>query len=231
MLRHIPLGGIDNLRDLGGYAAENGCTTAWGRIFRSDTPKGLSDCDIRWLLDQKVTTLIDLRSGEEAARVPNQLAEHPAFHYHHCPLLGGEITMEREDEIGVGYFQTLDRKDSVREVMRLILNAPDGVLFHCMAGKDRTGMIAMLLLTLAGVSRADVLADYQISETYLEEMVRQLKATWVDMPYFAGRSRASYMETCLRLLSEKYGTVPAYLKATGLTDQELSRLKDKLLTD
>lgn len=225
MLRHIPLGGFENLRDLGGYACADGKITAWEHIFRADTPKGLSEDDIQWLLERNVTTLIDLRSTEEAQKYPNQLKDHPEFRYHHCPLLGGDITKEREELVGVGYFETLDRRDSVRDVMRLILAAPGGVLYHCMAGKDRTGMISMLLLTTAGVGRADVLADYQVSESYIKEMADRLKAAWPEMHHFAGLSRMEYMMTCLKLLEEKYGSVDRYLRATGLTEDELTRLK------
>lgn len=229
MLRHVPLGSMHNLRDLGGYPTADGRITAWERFFRSDTPRGLSESDIQWLLDRKVTTIIDLRSDGEVSRLPNQLADHPGFFYHHCPLLGGEITEITESEVGHGYFRTLDRRESMGRVMRLILDAPDGVLFHCMAGKDRTGMTAMLLLSLAGVGRADILADYQVSETYLEALICQFKAAWVDMPAFAGQSKRAYMETCMDLLTEQYGSVPAYLRAVGLNDAELASLRAKLL--
>lgn len=229
MLRHIPLGDILNLRDLGGYQGAEGKTTVWEKYLRADTPMGLSEADIQWLLAREITTLIDLRSAGEVARHPNQLADHPGFHYHHSPLLGGEVTQQREEDVGVGYFHVLDGKTSVLNTLRLILDAPKGVLFHCTAGKDRTGMIAMLLLSLAGVGRKDILADYQVSETYLEELVRQLAAAWPEMPAFAGQSRVEYMETCIRLLLAEYGSIHGYLLVAGLTEGELDTLRGRLL--
>lgn len=229
MLRHISLGTMYNLRDLGGYPTVDGGQTAWGRFFRGDTPLGLSEAEIQWLLDRRVTTIIDLRSAAEAGMYPNQLADRPGFRYHHCPLLGGEITEATEDEVGRGYFRTLDRRESVREILRLILAAPEGVLFHCMAGKDRTGMISMLLFTLAGADRLEILADYQLSEIYLTEMVRRLTALRPDMPAYAGRSKREYMETCMDLLEAKYGSIYDYLLATGLTRKELEALRTRLL--
>lgn len=228
MLRHIPLGDMYNLRDLGGYPAAGGAVTAWERFLRGDNPMGLSDGDLRWLLGRDITTVIDLRSAEEVARRPDQLSETSGFFYHHCAFLGGELVQTREEDVGRGYFEALDRGVSVLNVMRLILSAPGGVLFHCTAGKDRTGMIAMLLESLAGVGRLDILADYQVSETYLEELVRHMAATWPEMPAFAGQSRSAYMEQCMDMLTEKYGSIPGYLRAIGLTEQELDALRAKL---
>ena len=72
MLRRIPLGKMNNLRDLGGYPAGDG-VTVWERFLRGDNPAGLSEQDIQWLRERDITTIVDLRSGEELARQPDQL--------------------------------------------------------------------------------------------------------------------------------------------------------------
>lgn len=231
MLRHITLGGMQNLRDIGGYPALEGHVTAWERLLRGDNPAGLTETEIRWLLDREITTIVDLRSDEETVRKPDQLATHPDFHYFHSPLLGGERLPNLEADVARAYFNTLDRKVSPCQTLRLIAQAPGGVLFHCTAGKDRTGMIAALLLSLVGVSRADVLADYQVSEVYLAEIIAQIKEVFPDLAPFAGASKSAYMDDCLDILEEAYGSVPGYLRAIGLSEGELDALRAKVLAE
>ena len=174
MLRRIPLGKMNNLRDLGGYPAGDG-VTVWERFLRGDNPTGLSEQDIQWLRERDITTIVDLRSGEELARQPDQLRGQPGFLYHHCPLVGIEKLPNLEADIGRAHFEAMDRLTCVGRAMRILAAAPGGVLFHCTAGKDRTGILAMLLLSLAGVAREDILADYQISETYLAEIIQLIQ--------------------------------------------------------
>ena len=230
LLRHIPLGNMNNLRDLGGYPAAGGRVTAWERLLRGDNPTGLSEKDIEWLVDRDITTVIDLRSEEETKRKPDQLAGETDFRYFHAPMLGGERMPNLERDVGRGYFQVLDRKESACRILRLIAEAPGGVLFHCTAGKDRTGMVAALLLSLAGVSREDILADYQVSEIYLAEIIRRIRMSVPDLVPFAGMSKSKYMAECLALLDEAYGSVSGYLRAVGLSELEMAALRAKVLT-
>ena len=229
MLRHIPLGRMYNLRDLGGYPVPGG-VTAWERLLRGDNLEGLTEEDLRWLLDRGITTVVDLRSEAETGRKPDQLASQPGFYYFHCPLLSeGDGMPNLETDVGQGYFRMLDGSDLVAKAMRTVAAAPAGVLFHCTAGKDRTGLLAALLLGLAGAERTELLADYQVSETYLADVIRQIKARVPDLSAFAGASKAEYLSGCLDLLEEKYGSIPGYLRAIGLTEEELTALRGKLL--
>lgn len=229
MLRHIPLGTMMNLRDLGGYPTADGRETKWERLLRGDQPATLTDSDLCWLLDRNITTVVDLRSEGEMLHGPDPLASAQGFAYFHCPLSGGGFMPNLEDDVGKGYFTLLDEGNRMRAVMRRIAAAPGGVLFHCSAGKDRTGCTAALLLLLAGVSMPDVLADYQVTETYIMEFIKLLKAEEPDSPAFWGQSRPAYMERCIGHLLEKYGTVAGYLRAIGLTEAELDHLSAKLL--
>ena len=89
--------------------------------------------------------------------------------------------------------------------------------------------MAALLLGFAGVERADLLADYQVSETYLADIIRQIKTKVPTLSAFAGASKAEYLSDCLDLLEEKYGSLSGYLRAIGLTEEELTALRGKLL--
>ena len=231
MYRRIRLGKMLNLRDLGGYPASGGNTTRWGRLLRGDNPKGLAATDSDWLLARGITTVNYLRSTAETEKLPDELAGQPGFTYRHLPLSGGVKLPHEEELVGWGYFQMLERKEEVAAVLAAIADAPDGVLFHCMAGKDRTGCVAALLLTLAGVDRLDILADYQVSETYIRPVIQWMKQTQADLPAYVGASRPAYLEDCLDRLEGTYGSVPDYLRATGLSEGQLDRLRRKLLEE
>lgn len=229
MLRHIPLGDMMNLRDLGGYRAAGGQETKWERLLRGDVPSGFTEEDLLWLLDRNITTVIDLRSAPELARRGDQLATAPGFTYFHISLVGGENLPDLEESIPKGYFDMLDSKVCMGEILRTVAHAPGGVLFHCTAGKDRTGCTAALLLLLCGVEMVDVLADYQVSMTYIAPLIRRVRAELPSAPAYLGASKSEYMEGCIALLTEKYGTVENYLLAAGLTVEELELLRAKLL--
>lgn len=231
MQRRIVLGKMLNLRDLGGYPTADGRTTRWGVLLRGDNPMGITDADASWLLERNITTVIDLRSPAEGEQLPDELAQRPGFSYHFIPMSGGEKLPNEEELIGLGYFRTLERKEIVRTVLETIADAPGGVLFHCMAGKDRTGCIAALLLTLVGVDKLDILADYQVSELYIRPVIRWMKKTRAELPAYVGSSKPEYLEDCLDRLERTYGSVTDYLRAIGLTQPVLDRLKGKLLLE
>ena len=231
MERRIVLGKMLNLRDLGGYPTADGRTTRWGVLLRGDNPMGLTDADVQLLLERNITTIVDLRSPAEARQFPDELTARSGFSCHFIPMSTGEKLPNEEELIGLGYFRTLERKDTIRAVLETITDAPGGVLFHCMAGKDRTGCIAALLLTLAGVDRLDILADYQVSELYIRPVIRWMRETRSDLPAYVGLSKPEYLEDCLERLEEAYGSVLDYLYAAGLTDPVLDRLKRKLLEE
>ena len=101
MLRHIQLGRMHNLRDLGGYPVPGG-ETVWETLLRGDNPEGLTVGDLRWLQDRGITTVVDLRSEAEVMRKPDQLASQSGFHYFHCPLLAeGDGMPNLETEVGL----------------------------------------------------------------------------------------------------------------------------------
>lgn len=230
-MRRILLCGMENLRDLGGYPlAGRGSErfTRWGSLYRGDLPKQVTQADRQRLRELGITTVVDLRSKEEIERKPDPLAQELGIRYLHCPL-AGDGRVPAPDEVPLSYMEMADGTGQMAGALRAIAEAPQAVLFHCTAGKDRTGILAMLLLSLAGVAREDILADYQISETYLAEIIQLIQLRVPDLAAFAGQSRREYLEECMDLLLDKYGSVPDYLRAAGLTDGELETLRHKLL--
>ena len=145
--------------------------------------------------------------------------------------MGGERLPNLEKDVGRSYFEMLERREAPAQVLRAVAHAPGGVLFHCTAGKDRTGCTAALLLTLAGVSRADILADYQCTELYIQEMVRKIRELRPESAPFMGRSKVEYLEDCLSRLEEAHGSVLEYLRWLGLAEGELEAIRKKLVLE
>lgn len=229
MLRRYPFANVTNLRDLGGYPAGDGQMTQHGRILRSDAPLQVSDKEFALLQSIGLSTVIDLRSPDEAKQAPCTLATRPNIQYHNCPVYGADQFPAREEDIPRTYMAMASKREPMGRVFRLCATAAGAVLVHCSAGKDRTGVVSALLLLHAGVSQPDILADYQVSFNYLQNLLAQLRKTHPDMPVHTGFSKPEYMARFLELFHTRYGDVEAYLSHLGLTPQQLANLRSKLL--
>lgn len=173
----VPLEGALNVRDLGGYPTPDG-PTRHGVAYRSDNLASLTDADVETLGDIGIRSVIDLRRDDEITRDPSRL---PATVEHrlHLPMgghaahqvdwvqlmLDGEITEYPVSEVVAGYREMLTAYavDFGTIVEHVAADDTDPVLFHCTAGKDRTGATAMILLGLAGVAREHIVTDYLLS--------------------------------------------------------------------
>lgn len=226
-LRRIPLTGTENTRDLGGYPLPEGKMTAFGRFLRSGVPNGLTQKDEALLLDMGITTIIDLRSGPELTRTPCHFAKTPGFFYHHLPLSGGDVMMGGADRVPLSYMEMTTCKN-MPGIFQTIAHAPGGCLYHCTAGKDRTGTVSAILLLLAGVCHEDIVADYMVTQIYLERLIKEL-ARMPDLPAYIVRSQPEYMQEFLFLFHTKHVSAESYLKEIGLTAKEIESIKCKLL--
>ena len=227
--RHIELESTMNTRDLGGYLAGNGEITQFGRILRSDVSRKLTEKDKKILEKYRICSVIDLRSPEEAELNPDGFADLPGAEYYACPFAIGNRMPNSPEDVPVIYAQLLSDHAAVSKIMRTIAAAPGGVLYHCAVGKDRTGVITMLLYLLCGVSISDILADYQVSYTYLREWIREWRRIDPSRPSFAGRSDMEYMEKTLDEFLKQYSNAEAYLLKTGVYPEEITALRQKLL--
>jgi protein-tyrosine phosphatase len=237
-----------NVRDLGGFATEDGGRTRDGAVVRADTMARLSDDGWQALVDHGIRRIVDLRFADEReADPPAQLGVEVV----HVSLLGAQreleywrfvdeqvVTMQPPDYLAWSYREFLERfRDRFAAALRAIADAPEGgVVVHCLGGKDRTGLICALLLRNAGVSEDEVIADYALSEQNLaevhDEWVRA--ASSPDEREFRaklGFSPASVMRHVLDELDRTYGGVRGYLEATGLDEAEIARLRERLRED
>lgn len=240
--RHIALDGAHNIRDLGGYATARGTQTAWRRFLRADSPHALSEAGQAQLQAEGLATVIDLRTQAETAQTPNPFARRLGVHYAHLPLFSALAPADLAAQAGTGcplvgfYRSALDeRHDSLREIFTLIAGASDGaVMFHCTAGKDRTGLVAALLLGLADVSAEDIVADYTLTEGLIAGLVagflEAARQKGGDVEAYARllAAPATTMRDTLGHLQQRYGTVPRYLAHIGVSRGDVSALKDRL---
>lgn len=228
MTRRIPLDGTDNTRDLGGYPVPGGCTR-WGRTFRSDAPVNLSAADVETLSRLGITTHIDLRTQEEVERRPSAVANLPGFRYHHVDLCARmRMLPDSEEGVAVSYLEMTRQAEPMARIFRIIARAEGGVLFHCAAGKDRTGVVAAVLLMLAGVKRQDLLADYILTAAYMREPVRKYLETDPDVPFYVLTPKVEYLETFLDRFLAAHRNAPGYLESIGISSEEIKSITQRL---
>jgi protein-tyrosine phosphatase len=236
--RHLPVKGTYNVRDLGGYATADG-QTQWRRILRADGLHRLDDEGMAALVDAGVVTVIDLRRADELAQQPNPLSGNDAVSYHNISLFEDLApTAERTgDALYDLYVRALaTRREAIAQILTLIAEAPEGaVLFHCTAGKDRTGIIAALTLALAGVESGVIEEDYALTgkmiEPLIAEIVEHAAARGVEMTTFMPMlaCEPATMAATMAHIAAEYGSVDAYLMLIGMAPEAVAKLKARLV--
>jgi protein-tyrosine phosphatase len=237
--RRIGLEGAVNFRDLGGYEAGGG-RTRWRTLFRADGLGDLTETDLSVLRGFGIRTVIDLRSGSELERGRFDVEAHPAT-FHHLPFIDelpdAQDFDRRPGLLGSQYLEIV--RDAGGQILAAleVLASPDALpaVFHCTAGKDRTGVLAAIVLSLLGVDEPTVVADYALSG---EAMLR-LRAKLIQK-YPEGRETLenidevfsadpAQMEQLLDHVQEQYGSVAAYVEGLGASPDLLDRLRTALL--
>lgn len=218
-----------NTRELGMYRIQGtGRYTICNRIYRSDRCEILSALDKHLLLDRGITTIIDLRSEQEALAKPSAFANDSDFIYFHYPIVEGMLPPKSLEDVPVSYME-IAHADCMREVLKTIANAKSGVLFHCTAGKDRTGVVSAILLSLVGVSDEDVVYDYAISREFNKQRLEEFLKDHPEIDREIVLANEKSMQKFLDMLRGKYNSVEQYLLDIGITECEIQELKSKLI--
>lgn len=235
--RHLAWPHCFNARDLGGLPIEGGGTTRWRVLVRSDLLSRLTPVGRQALLDYSIRTIIDLRRPEEVQAEPSPFTQASGavpVRYLNIPLESPDShvdsLMERASSQAEVYCISLEHHQAnLAQVLRAILHARSGVLVHCHAGKDRTGIVSALLLAVAGVPRSEIARDYAISQARLwplyEKLVEEAGGEDQVNPWLKPIATEGTMQTVLAHLDTRYGGVGPYLSAIGLTLDEIERLK------
>ena len=242
MDRHFPLRGAENFRDLGGYETTDGRRLRWRQVFRSGRIGGLTSEDVAQLAPLQLATLIDLRTSAEVARSgAGPLAAQARWT--HRSLLTPSLTLRPS----LNYAEwAVHASAPIADVLRLMSGEQDPfpLVFFCSAGKDRTGVIAALLLTALGVPQAQIVDDYALTRRYFSPIAspseesarrwqRRMSRLFPDISRtLAQRILDADPATMTRFLSDlthRYGSPLGYLDTIGIDEARRAVLRARLL--
>ena len=240
--RHLHFPDLLNARDLGGLPTRSGGVTNWRAFVRTDGLHKLNDAGRAALHDYGVRMVIDLRMPDEMTQLPNPLRDDPRVRFLNVSLLGqhGDEVFERNKHLPPHADWALvvleEAKDKFRQVFTGIADAPEGaVLFHCYAGKDRTGLIADLLLDLADVFDEHIVDDYDLSNLQLRHYIDALGSD-IEDPEMRARVvdawsvRPETAHVVLAHMRSKYGGTREYLLAIGVSADEIDAVSRRLIS-
>jgi protein-tyrosine phosphatase len=239
--------GCVNVRDLGGLPTEDGGETRSGQVIRADNVGTLTDAGWRTVAAHGIARIVDLRWPEEAAEDPPRdipievvqvsvLGEQLGPDSDYLRELNAHLDVVDDvaDHYAWSYTEFLERnRERFGRALAAIADADGPVVIHCMGGKDRTGLVAALVLRLAGVSLDEIGRDYALSGPNLAVFLH----TWLaEAPTEADRRRraklsetpADAMRRVVATIEERYGSVAGYLEAAGVSTVQVERLRSRL---
>jgi protein-tyrosine phosphatase len=249
----LRLEGVRNFRDLGGYHTTDGLITAWDQVYRADSVSFLTQAGWKELAKLNIKRVYDLRRENERNNWPT--VEHGLDHeVVHMPIgpEAAEMTVVEwfqhrgpeanwdEAYVAETYRDNLLAWPDVfaRLITELGSSEHRPAVFHCTAGKDRTGLAAALLLEVLGVDRQDILDDYELtnktrSEERIKELAPDFEAAGIDIevvrPYLSAPRAA--LDDTMDWLEAEYGGAEGYLSRHGVADETFTLLRSELLTN
>lgn len=232
----LDIKGCKNFRDLGGLQGKNGLTR-YGKLYRTDCMSRLTNEDIEQLKTEEGTCVIDLRTSPELGRSPNPTENAEGFIYYNISLFDGiksKDYINNSPESLPGMYRDLidEAGEYIARVYKTMLKHENNrTIFHCSAGKDRTGIIAALLLRLAGVDDETIINNYSVSYTLMEDVFKaqaaQLRRDGINVNEALYLTEPEYMRELLLYIDTNYSGVRSYL-LRFLTEEEIKSLEDML---
>lgn len=205
-----------NTRELGGFRTSDGRITNNNIFWRSDAPSQPDARDIEKLFSAHITTVIDMRTQWEVEKNPDMLSETAGFEYFHFPITEGSGVPESLEAVPHSYMD-IATAENMPEVMKALAESSNGVLFHCTAGKDRTGVVSAIILMLCGVSGEDIVNDYVVSREYNHKRLAAFLAAHPEVDRNIVLANEKSMNGFMYLFTERFGTVEGYFEAIGLS--------------
>lgn len=233
--KRIPFENLDNCRDLGGYGCADGGFFRYHKLYRADAPNRMNQQEWQQMWDMNVRTIIDLRSESERTFMPYQVPQ--GIEVLHMPLMTGEVDMKNLQEsameafgksLSEGYISMVENgAERVVQVLNTIGQQLEtgAVLYHCSAGKDRTGVISALLYLLCGVEEEDIIADYQVTETYGAKKSMSLQIP--EAMKHCLNSDPANMRTLLDRIREKQ--ILEGLFQEGLMEENVEKIRSEVI--
>ena len=238
--RLIKLSGTSNVRDLGGYKTDDNKITKFKKFIRSSGIHTLTDADKKILVDYNIKTIIDLRNNSEVDKNPDPKLS-TEIKYYNIPIGNVDLSEAKKYGLKIELISTfylliaMQSKKYIKEVFDIFLerHTYGGVLFHCTAGKDRTGIVSVLLLSVNNVPESTVLEDYSESYENSLDILNRLKAETPYAEHFNEsffRSDPEFMEVFINYIKNHHGSINGFFEYLGYSSDEIKELS-KLLTD
>ena len=240
-----PLEGATNFRDLGGYQTGDGRRLKWGRLFRSNGLFALTDKDLDYLSRLNIRLVCDFRAAEEQATAPSRLPEEdpPEVLYLSVRPVAGdglrELALSAGTEVAdiVAAYRAVyrayarDHREQFRTFLaRLVDGASYPAVFHCMAGKDRTGFAAAMILAALGVPTQTIYEDYLLTNAHWKLRARLPASLSEEAQSAFAAARREYLDAAFEEITESHGSVDAYVEdALGVNEDARERLRAHLL--
>lgn len=240
----LSIDGLVNIRDLGGLVARDGRTVLPGQVIRSDNPKALTSKGQEELAAQVSPSLVlDLRVPLEVEREGYTIRSSTTTVVNLPMLPQSGISQDEIDAGAAGslvedYRRQIEvNADSIVEALHLIADSGNRpVVLHCTAGKDRTGIVVAVLLSILGVPDEDIVADYHVTTANMAPILERIRAAQVfqenglaDAPSWIFESEPATMREFLLRLRADYGDAEQWALAKGLSPEDVDRLRDSLL--
>jgi protein-tyrosine phosphatase len=242
--RIVAFAQVHNFRDLGGYRTNDGRSTRWGKLFRSDAMHDLTDRDLEVLRRLGVVTIVDLRNADEVQRVGRGLLANEPARFINAPVLAGAMMEERrvegelhDDYLATRYMQYLQGGGVafVRAFQEMTVADNYPLIFNCFFGKDRTGVLAALVLGCLGVSYGQIVADYALTASRVPFIVEKLsqdpahKETIERTDARLLAAEEGTMTSFLNRLERDYGGARSWALNSGISSNQLHVLSETLL--
>ena len=240
----IEVDGLANARDLGGLVTADGRTIKTGIVVRCDNPRSLTDqgqIDLASVVGPR--TLIDLRTEPEVAHDGYVLADESitVLNFAMLPLSGisqEQIDAGACDNLIDDYMGQIEvNGDSVMMALREIASAErHPIVYHCTAGKDRTGIVTAMLLAILGVDHETIAADYHVTTANMVPIIERIRNAQVykdnglaNAPAWIFASDPETMLAFLDRMTAKYGSAEAWALQRGLSADEINSIRTLLL--
>lgn len=222
---------ILNCRDIGGYPTPDG-VTKFGRFIRCGIVNTPEDWEIEELNKLGIGTSIDLRGTYEAEETPLKLDRINGADIYNLPLFEFNVATREGMNLPLAqiYAEIAEKQmHNIAKVLNTIADAKDGIiLYNCFFGKDRTGILTMLLLSIAGADKEDIIADYQQTYTYVKPYILTHSDILWDTDSEKHYSLPETMEELIKQIESKHGSILGYIKAAGVSDEAIAKIRNKL---
>jgi protein-tyrosine phosphatase len=247
--RILDLDGPLNFRDIGGYPVGRDRFVRTGLLFRSDGLDTLSTADALVLMDVvELSTVVDLRSEEELARTGPSLLEQGGVAVHHLPIVDRtqQFFGDGEPRISAAYLKIIgEAEERFAAAVQLLADLDGPAVFHCAAGKDRTGLLAAFVLELLGVDDDLIAEDYALTAAIMPGFRQRMERRMENEPELRKRmeesgrtpelldemlsARASTIHLVFTALRAEYGSIESWLRQKGLSASAPDQLRNRLI--